>query len=127
MRTNEDEGWRRRARLFGVERLNDLDRWRMRQAEQSEQRALPHAEEQRAQQQADAPVAASDEIATLRGELDGLRSDVVTGLRAVGVADRSERVGVAVGHRRLSRSVRKKLLKKPSQKPNKTRHFGRSI
>jgi len=84
MRTNEDEGWRRRARLFGVERLNDLDRWRMRQAEQCEQRALAHAEEQHARQEADALVAASDEIATLRGELDGLRSDVVTGLKAVG-------------------------------------------
>jgi hypothetical protein len=82
MSTNEDEGLRSRARL--------LERWRMRQAEQSDQRALVRAEERHVQQQADALAVTSDdcarlqgEVATLQAELQALRSDVVTGLRAV--------------------------------------------
>jgi hypothetical protein len=88
LNNNDDEGWRRRLQLFGVEGLNDIDRWRMRQAERSEQRALVRAEQQRTQQHSGATseevARARDEITGLRTELDGLRSDVVTGLKAVG-------------------------------------------
>ena len=79
------------ARLRGMENLSRNDRWRVEAVERNEQRALARAEEQRAQQQTEIMLATSDEhsrlqdeIVTLRGELDGLRSDVVTGLKAVG-------------------------------------------
>src|SRR3954467_5265434 len=82
LNNNDDEGWRHRLQLYGVEGLNDLDRWRMRRAEQSGQRA------QRTQQHSgttsEEVARARDEITGLRTELDGLRSDVITGLKAVG-------------------------------------------
>jgi hypothetical protein len=79
------------ARLVGIENLSRNDRFRMKVAEENERRALAHAEEQRAPQQTEIMLAMSDEharlqdeIVTLRGELDALRSDVVSGLKAVG-------------------------------------------
>jgi hypothetical protein len=79
------------ARLVGIENLSRNDKFRVKVAEENERRALVRAEELRASQQTEIMLATSDEHARLqdemvilRGELDGLRSDVVSGLKAVG-------------------------------------------
>jgi chromosome segregation ATPase len=79
------------ARLVGIENLSRNDKFRVKVAEENERRALVQAEEQRALQQTEIMLATSDEharlqdeLATLRSEIDGLRNDIVSGLKAVG-------------------------------------------
>ena len=73
-----DDSWRHKLNLLGPDSLNELDRWRMADAEREEARA--QARQQRQQEQARqerqlARAAASEQIAALRAELATLRAE----------------------------------------------------
>ena len=76
-----EDGWRNHVKLFGVESLNSVDRWRydMDRLEQERARAkeqMKRDEERHARSLARA--GAREEIASLRGELAELRGEFET-------------------------------------------------
>lgn len=72
------EGWRNRVKLFGVESLNEVDRWRydMDRMEQERVKARQQREQEQERREQDlARASTTDQIVALRAELSELREE----------------------------------------------------
>jgi hypothetical protein len=71
-----EEGWRNRVKLFGVESLNALDRWRYENDKSEQARAQEREQRKRDQERREQDLArasAADQIVALRAELSAVR------------------------------------------------------
>jgi len=73
-----EDGWRSRVKLFGVESLNALDRWRYDMDKLEQERAQARQQSKREQERHERQIAragAIEQIAALRAELATLRAE----------------------------------------------------